>query len=329
MKERVAPTMIYPSDYDEWFKLSKIYFSSNIAKSNTKASSASDMFLILSLGAELGMSPAQTVQNIAVINGRMTVWGDLLLAIVYGSGKLKSIEEKIIDESTENMRAVCKVNRNDGLIGEDGLESVFSMKDAKRANLYPPKSSYSPWKSYPSRMLQMRARSFALRDAFADVLKGVIAREEAQDYITKNNKHTAKKIETNDFEKVHSSDKLIGDGSIYLKKVERRFRAIIKFDLFKKLKGRGCPLTYHVASTVKNNIAPINALANRCIGLYSTEYKKSISETCVFLNSMSGRKKALGFLMDTISKSPRYIALCNEINVSILKDKAEKEVPHG
>jgi hypothetical protein len=31
-------------------------------------------------------------------------------------------------------------------------------------------------------MLQMRARGFAIRDAFPDVLSGVITREEAEDY---------------------------------------------------------------------------------------------------------------------------------------------------
>lgn len=39
--------------------------------------------------------------------------------------------------------------------------------------------------TYPRRMLQMRARSFALRDAFPDVLKGLITIEEAQDIPTR------------------------------------------------------------------------------------------------------------------------------------------------
>ena len=34
---------------------------------------------------------------------------------------------------------------------------------------------------YSSRMLQMRARAFALRDAFADALRGIQCREEMQD----------------------------------------------------------------------------------------------------------------------------------------------------
>lgn len=55
----------------------------------------------------------------------------------------------------------------------------FSVKDAKRAGLW---GKSGPWSTYPDRMLTMRARSWALRDEFADILKGIIAAEEAQDY---------------------------------------------------------------------------------------------------------------------------------------------------
>jgi hypothetical protein len=39
-----------------------------------------------------------------------------------------------------------------------------------------------PWQSYPERMLRMRARSWTMRDGFADVLRGVQLREEVEDY---------------------------------------------------------------------------------------------------------------------------------------------------
>src|SRR5262249_49394 len=38
---------------------------------------------------------------------------------------------------------------------------------------------------YPRRMLMMRARSWALRDGFADVLRGLSIREEVEDYDTR------------------------------------------------------------------------------------------------------------------------------------------------
>lgn len=181
-KRNEASGSLTPTTIEGWMKLSSVYFGSATAKKNTNATSINDMFLILSLGSEMGMTPAQTVQNVSIINGRLTVWGDLLLATVLSSGKLGYIKESLEgDLEDASLVAICKIDRNDKLIGE-GLEIRFSLEDAKKAKLYPPKSSYSPWGSYTSRMLKMRARSFALRDGFADVLKGVIAREEAQDY---------------------------------------------------------------------------------------------------------------------------------------------------
>jgi hypothetical protein len=40
-----------------------------------------------------------------------------------------------------------------------------------------------PWQTYPERMLRMRARSWTMRDAFADVLRGLQLREEVEDYV--------------------------------------------------------------------------------------------------------------------------------------------------
>jgi hypothetical protein len=63
--------------------------------------------------------------------------------------------------------------------GRKPVTAKFSVEDAKRAGLW---GKQGPWQAYPKRMMQMRARGFALRDAFPDVLKGLITAEEAQDY---------------------------------------------------------------------------------------------------------------------------------------------------
>lgn len=55
----------------------------------------------------------------------------------------------------------------------------FTFGDAKRAGLL---NKDGPWKTYgPRRMCRMRARSWTLRDAFPDVLKGLAMREEVVD----------------------------------------------------------------------------------------------------------------------------------------------------
>jgi hypothetical protein len=52
------------------------------------------------------------------------------------------------------------------------------MDDAKAAGLL---GKQGPWSQYPKRMRQMRARGFALRDVFPDVLKGMPVAEEVMD----------------------------------------------------------------------------------------------------------------------------------------------------
>lgn len=55
---------------------------------------------------------------------------------------------------------------------------VFSVADAKTAGLW---GKQGPWKQFPDRMLQMRARGFAARDGAADVLGGLYLREEVDE----------------------------------------------------------------------------------------------------------------------------------------------------
>jgi len=134
-----------------------------------------DILVCVQWGMEIGLAPMQALQNIAVINGKPSVYGDAALALVQASPVCEDIEERIDGEGTGNLVAVCVAHRK----GRKPVTAMFSVEDAKRAGLW---GRQGPWTSYPKRMLQMRARGFALRDAFPDVLKGLITAEEAQDY---------------------------------------------------------------------------------------------------------------------------------------------------
>jgi len=125
-------------------------------------------------GAEIGLSPLQAMQSIAVINGKPSVYGDALIALVQAHPMYESIQESI-ENTKDGLTAVCTVKRK----GSPEHTVRFSETDAKLAGKW---GSTGPWKQYPKRMLQMRARGFACRDQFADALKGLIIREEAQDY---------------------------------------------------------------------------------------------------------------------------------------------------
>lgn len=134
-----------------------------------------DIMVCVQWGYEIGLAPMQALQNIAVINGKPSVYGDAAMALVQASPVCEGVEEYMEGEGTPNPVAVCIAHRK----GRKPVTARFSVEDAKRAGLW---GKPGPWQAYPKRMLAMRARGFALRDAFPDVLKGLITAEEAQDF---------------------------------------------------------------------------------------------------------------------------------------------------
>ena len=82
-------------------------------------------------GAEIGLPPMMSMQKIAVIGGRPTVWGDAALAVVRKSGLLDFIEETVEGEG-DGRFASCTVTRK----YEEPKTSTFSVLDAKRAGLW-------------------------------------------------------------------------------------------------------------------------------------------------------------------------------------------------
>lgn len=134
-------------------------------------------------GMEIGLKPLQAMQNIAVINGRPSLWGDAVIALVRSS----PLCEYIIEED-DGRTATCKVKRR----GEPEQSRSFSMDDAKAAGLL---GKQGPWTQYPKRMRQMRARAFAVRDVFPDVLKGLPVAEELQDMPTERHMGDVERVD--------------------------------------------------------------------------------------------------------------------------------------
>jgi len=176
-----TPMGLVPKTFDELWKISKILASSSMIPRGLNK--AEDIFVATQMGLELNLYPIQAIQNIAVINGRPALWGDAVIGLVLRSGLLESFEEYFEgDFPNDNFMAICKAKRK-------GLNNIFrkefSIADAKKARLWPSSHddyrNQSPWAKYPKRMLQMRARSWTLRDSFADILKGFYPVEEAID----------------------------------------------------------------------------------------------------------------------------------------------------
>lgn len=134
-----------------------------------------DIMLIIQMGADIGLAPMQALQNIAIMNGKPSLYGDAALALVRRHPEFENFRE-YIEESV----AYCEIKRKN----QDWYIGRFSIEDAQKAGLW---NRQGPWKLYPERMLKMRARGFALRDVFPDALNGLITIEEANDYPEDNN----------------------------------------------------------------------------------------------------------------------------------------------
>ena len=160
--------------FDDAFRFAKMVASSEFAPKDFKGK-AESCLLAIQHGSEVGLSPMQSLQSIAVINGRPTIWGDAALALVQSSPVCEYVKE-YTEGQGDTLTAVCEAKRR-GYPAP--TVSRFSMADAKRAGLA---GKSGPWSQYPERMLALRARGFALRNAFADALRGLITAEEAQDY---------------------------------------------------------------------------------------------------------------------------------------------------
>lgn len=127
-------------------------------------------------GMEVGLPPIAAISTIYIVNGRPTIYGDGALALVIDSDVYEWHKEEIIgDVKKPEWTARCTIKRA-GI--EEPIVRTFTWQNAIDANLT---GKFGPWKQYPARQMQMRARAFALRDGFADVLMGLGITEEIAD----------------------------------------------------------------------------------------------------------------------------------------------------
>ena len=168
----IKPTFsLAPQNIEEALKFSD-YLSKSTIVPKDFANNPGNILVAIQWGMELGLQPMQAMQNIAVINGRPALWGDAVIALVRSSPLCEYIYE-----TDDGETATCRVKRR----GEEEQFRTFSQTEAKAAGLA---GKQGPWTQYPKRMRQLRARAFALRDVFPDVLRGMPMAEELQDMPT-------------------------------------------------------------------------------------------------------------------------------------------------
>jgi len=161
---------IVPKDLNEAYRLAQVIHMAGLQPKDLNT--PEKIMVAIMHGLEIGLKPMMAMQRIAVINNRPTIWGDAAIGLVQASGLCDFVKESI-EGAGDARTAVCEAKRVKSVVV---TRATFSVSQAKDAGLW----GKDIWKKYPDRMLQMRARGFALRDAFADVLGGMYLREELE-----------------------------------------------------------------------------------------------------------------------------------------------------
>ncbi len=179
------------SQYVHWYSVAQKLAQSDMIPKAYKGKPM-DIMISIDMGKQVGLPMMQALQSIAVINGFPSLYGDAPLAICQQHPAFEWIKEEIIEKDNEIFGYKCTVKRRNN----EPRISMFTKDDAKKAGLL---GKPGPWSQYTSRMLQMRARGFALRDTFPDALKGIHIAEEVQDVITIDGEYTPKQTQQEKF----------------------------------------------------------------------------------------------------------------------------------
>lgn len=162
---------LVPQTFEEAEKYSAKIAESSICPEIWKKK-PTDVFVAMQMGMDLGLSPMQSIQNIYVINGRPSIFGDIGKAILLNGGC--KIYMPDLAEVAKTGSATVKITRQ----GFPDTQQTFTKEMAIRAKLW---EKAGPWTSYPERQLSWRAFWFAARDIAADLLKGLNGAEEIAD----------------------------------------------------------------------------------------------------------------------------------------------------
>lgn len=159
---------IVPQSIEEVFRLSQGIANSGLAPKGMDK--PEQITVAILTGLEIGLPPMFAIQKIAVINGRPSIWGDAVPALLWSKGF--KLRERMEGEG-ETRTAICELVRPDG----EKVERSFNVAMARKAGLW---GKTGPWTQHPDRMLQMRARGFTCRDGAADALSGLYLSEELE-----------------------------------------------------------------------------------------------------------------------------------------------------
>lgn len=122
-----------------------------------------NVLIAMDFGRSMGLSPAESLYRITVINGRPSASAELIAANVRRAGHRLRVKK---DDRART--ATCEIVRRDD--PDFTFTATWDMAKAQQANL----SNKENWRKYPMAMLTARSITECARDACPEALYGVI-----------------------------------------------------------------------------------------------------------------------------------------------------------
>lgn len=122
-----------------------------------------NVLIAMDFGRSMGLSPAESLYRITVINGSPSASAELIAANVRRAGHRLRVTK---DDKART--ATCEIVRRDD--PDFTFTATWDMAKAQQANL----SGKENWRKYPMAMLTARSITECARDACSDALYGVI-----------------------------------------------------------------------------------------------------------------------------------------------------------
>lgn len=157
-----------PNDWKEAKQMAKHIYKSGLCPHGING--PEDAFVVMATGADLGLSPMESLRGIYVVKGRPTLSADLMVALVRRSPDCKYFHRV---ELTDD-RCTYETKRTDA---PEPQSFTYTMQMARKANL----TGKGVWQSHPKAMLRARAASRLAREEYPEAMLGLYTPEEGQE----------------------------------------------------------------------------------------------------------------------------------------------------
>lgn len=178
-----------PRDFGEAMTMARTFAASKILGAY---GTPEQVMLVMATGAELGIPPTAALRGLYVVEGRIFMSSDLMVALCIRSPHCERFD---LTEQSDTAAAYT-VKRK----GDREQTFRFSIEDAKRAQLGGEDGkggmkASSNWMKYPGTMCRHRAAAIAARAIFPDVIMGLYEKGEQEEITGQASRDAAPPVE--------------------------------------------------------------------------------------------------------------------------------------